>query len=109
MDNRRSHTYVSGPEYFDSDEDDILDVSDEEEDEAPPSKTHKLSVEDEYFLLTMMKLRLRLFNKEIAMRFGISISTASNIFMTGINLMYIKLGSLKVFPHRIVIMKNMTR
>ena len=51
-DKRRSHTYVSGPEYFDSDEDDILDVS-HEEDRTPPSRTHKLSVEDE-FLLTMM-------------------------------------------------------
>ena len=106
-DNRHSHTYVSGPEYFDSDEDDILDVSDEE-DRAPPSRTHKLSVEDE-FLLTMMKLRLGLFNKDIAMRFGISVSTMSKIFMTWINLIYIRLGSLKIFPHRNVIMKNITR
>ena len=106
-DNRRSHTYVSGPEYFDSDEDDIFDVSDEEEG-TPPSRTHKLSVEDE-FLLTMMKLRLGLFNKDIAMRFGISVSTVSKIFMTWINLMYIRLGSLKIFPHRNVIMKNMPR
>ena len=36
--NRRSHTYVSGPEYLDSDEDDILDVTDEE-DAAPPSRS----------------------------------------------------------------------
>ena len=86
-----------------------MDVSDEEEDEAPPSKTHKLSVEDEYFLLTMMKLRLGLFNKDKAMRFGISISTASKILMILINLMYISLGSLKIFPHRNGIMKNMTR
>ena len=84
-----------------------MDVSDEE-DGAPPSRTHKLSVEDE-FLLTMMKLRLGLFNKDIAMRFGISVSTVSKIFMTWINLMYIRLGSLKIFPHRNVIMKNMTR
>ena len=33
-DNRRSHTYVSGPEYFDSDEGDIFDMSDEEGDDT---------------------------------------------------------------------------
>ena len=108
-DNRRSHTYVSGPEYFDSDEDDILDMSDDEGDDAvPPSRTHKLSVEEE-FLLTMMKLRLGLFNKDLAVRFGISLSTVSKIFMTWINLIYIKLGSLNIFPHRDIIMKNMTK
>ena len=74
-DNRRSHTYVSGPEYFDSDEDDIFDMSDEEgDDTVPPSRSHKLSVEDEFFL-TMIKLRLGLFNKDLAVRFGISLST----------------------------------
>ena len=83
-----------------------MDVSDEEEG-APSSRTHKLSVEDE-FLLTTMKLRLGLFNKDIAMRFGISVSTVSKMFMTWINLMYIRLGPLKIFPQRNVIMKNMT-
>ena len=72
-------------------------VSDEEEDGAPPSRTHKLSVEDE-FLSTIIKLRLGLFNKDIAMQFGISVSAVSKIFITWINLMYIRLGSLKIFP-----------
>ena len=108
-DNRHSHTYVSGPEYFDSDEDDIFDMSDEEGDETvPPSRSHKLSVEDEFFL-TMIKLRLGLFNKDLAVRFGISLSTVSKIFMTWINLIYIKLDSLKIFPHRDVIVKYMTK
>ena len=108
-DNRRSHTYVSGPEYFDSDEDDILDMSDDESDDAvPPSRTHKLSVEDE-FLLAVMKVRIGLFNKDLAVRFGISLSTVSEIFMTWINWIYIKLGSLNIFPHRDIIMKDMTK
>ena len=33
-DNRHSHTYMSAPEYFDIDEDGILDMSDEEGDET---------------------------------------------------------------------------
>lgn len=56
-DNRCSHTYVSGPEYFDSDDDDIFDMIDEEGDDTVPPRSHKLSVEDEFFL-TMIKLRL---------------------------------------------------
>ena len=40
-DNRRSHTYVSGPEYFDLDEGDIFEMSDEEGyDTVPPSRSH---------------------------------------------------------------------
>ena len=61
---------MSAPEYFDSDDDDILDMSDEKGDDTlPHSRTHKLSAEDG-FSLTMIKLRLGLFNKDLALIFN---------------------------------------
>ncbi|XP_045165921.1 uncharacterized protein LOC123529598 [Mercenaria mercenaria] len=108
-DRRKSSSYTSGAEYFESDyEMSESESSDEEDfDASQASRTYKLSLEDE-FLLTVMKLRLGLFNKDLANRFQISLSMVSRIFNTWINLIYIRLGSMKVFPHRDIISKHMT-
>ena len=76
---RRSSKSISGFELFDSDDDgDILFDSDEDDDrKEPPKRTHiKLSVEDE-FLLSLMKLKLGLYNKDLAVRFCIALSTVT--------------------------------
>jgi len=66
---------------------------------------HKLSVEDEY-LLVLMKLRMGLSVIDLGERFCVSDSTVNNIFLTWINYLYVTLGSLKIWPHRDIILEN---
>ena len=67
---------------------------------------HVLSVDNE-FLMTLMKLRMGLSNFDLATRFGCSESTVSRILTTWINYMYLRLGSLNIWPHRDIIIAKM--
>ena len=67
-----------------------------------------LALKDE-FLLVLMKLRLRLTNLNLAITFRGSEATVPNIFITWLNFLYIRLGALKVWPHRRVIFDNMPK
>lgn len=95
---------------FDSDQESQSDDDGSSEPEADPgsSRDHVLSVEDE-FLLVMMKLRLGLTNLDLAMRFNVAEATISNTFITWLNLLFIQLGTLKIWPHRNVILENMPK
>ncbi|XP_068731089.1 uncharacterized protein [Montipora capricornis] len=66
---------------------------------------HKLSVEDE-FLMFLMKLRMGLSNIDLAERFCVSESTVNNVNLTWVNFVYIVIGSLKIWPHRDIIIKH---
>ena len=66
---------------------------------ASPKKfgpQRKLSSKDE-FLLVLMKLRLGLTNKDLASRFGISVSLVSNLFTSWITAMDKTIGKILVF------------
>ena len=65
----------------------------------------KLSVEDE-FLMLLMKLRMGLSNIDLAERFCVSKSTVNIINLTWVNFVYLVIGSLKLWPHRHIIMKH---
>ena len=56
-----------------------------------------------------MKLRLGLTNLDLAMRFNVAEETISNTFITWLNLLFIQLGTLKIWPHRNVILENMPK
>ena len=88
---------------------DDQDVFNEDEDQDNTTLTrpsaHKLSVEDEY-LLVLMKLRMGLSTIDLAERFCVTESTVVNIFLTWINYLYVTLGSLKIWPHRGIILNN---
>ena len=56
-----------------------------------------------------MKLKLGLYNKDLAVRFCIALSTVTKIVKTWINLIYIRLGSIRLFPSRDIIIRNMTQ
>lgn len=92
---------------FDSDQESQSDDgSSEPETDAGSSKDHVLSTEDE-FLLFMMKLRLGLTNLDLAMRFNVAEVTVSNSFISWLNVLFIQLGTLKIWPNRNVILENM--
>lgn len=71
-----------------------------------PRNTHAFSVENE-FLLVLMKLRMGLTNLDLSARFGCSDATISRILTTWINFIYLRLGSLVIWPHRDVIIAKM--
>ena len=59
------------------------------------------------FLLTLMKLRLDLFMEDLADRFGISTSSASNIFNTWVRFLRQELSKLIFFPDRDLVQDTM--
>ena len=100
---------------FDSDQEAQSDDDDEDDDgsstletDARSSRDHFLSVEDE-FLLVMMKLRLGLTNLDLAIRFNVAEATISNTFISWLNLLFVQLGTLKIWPHRNVILEHMPK
>ena len=91
-------------------ESDTETAVDEDESACSSSTTtrptaHKLSVENE-FLLVLMRLKMGLSVIDLAERFCVNEATVNNTFLTWINYLYITLGSLKIWPHRKVILQN---
>ena len=104
----RKNSVIDTERLFDGDLDDPDDMNDQEEQNESTftrPTAHKLAVEDEY-LLVLMRLRMGLTIIDLGERFGISDSTVNNIFLTWINYLYVTLGSLKIWPHRDIILQN---
>lgn len=66
----------------------------------------KLSVDDQFFL-TLIRLRLGLFVRHLANMFSISVSSVNRICITWINFMYLRLGSLNIWPPKAAIQEHM--
>ena len=66
---------------------------------------HKRSVEDE-FLMLLMKLRMGLSNIDLVERFCVSESKVNKINLTWVNFVYNVISSLKIWPHRDIIIKH---
>jgi len=62
-----------------------------------PGPDLKLTLEEE-FLIVMIRLKVGLFQKDLALRFGLSEATISRVFTSWINLMYIELKDLCEMP-----------
>lgn len=62
-----------------------------------PGPDSKLTLEEE-FLIVMIRLKVGLFQKDLALRFGLSEATISRVFTSWINLMYIELKDLCEMP-----------
>ena len=62
-------------------------------------RTRTLPPLEEFFLL-LVRLRLGLFERDLAYRFGISVSTVSRICITWVNFLYVKLKELPLWPKR---------
>ena len=61
----------------------------------------------EEFMVTLMKLRLSLFEQDLAFRFGVHQSTISQIFRRWIDIMYVKLKPLIKWPNREELLKTL--
>ena len=61
------------------------------------TRSKKLTPEDEFFI-TMVRLRVGLFVQDMSLRFGISSSSITRIFLSWINYIYLKLGNLQILP-----------
>ena len=66
---------------------------------------HKCSVEDE-FLMLLMKLRMGLSNIDLVERFCVSESKVNKTNLTWVNFVYNVISSLKIWPHRDIIIKH---
>ena len=66
---------------------------------------HSMSCEDECFLV-LMRLRTGASNLDIGERFNTSDGAVGRLILTWINYLYITLGSLKIWPHRDVLLQN---
>ena len=93
---------------FDSDEESAQSDGSDSDSDSGTERNHTLAIEDE-FILVLMKLRLGLTNLDLAIRFRVSEATVFNIFITWLNFLYIRLGALKVWPNRRIILANMPR
>jgi hypothetical protein len=74
--------------------------------EATLNSRRVLSVGDELFL-TLTRLHAGLLEEDLADRFNISTATVSRILLAWINLLYILLGSINIWPSRNCISKYM--
>ena len=64
-----------------------------------------LSLENQ-MLLALTRLRLNLLYEDLAVRFGVSIGTVSSIFDAWLNIAYIRLGWLIVWPKKEIVLHN---
>lgn len=71
-----------------------------------PGKRRKLSTLDEFFMV-LVRMRLGLFELDLAHRFGVHISTVNRICISWINFMYLKFGFLNIWPSRMAVDKAM--
>lgn len=62
-------------------------------------KRRKLSTLDEFFMI-LVRMRLGLFELDLAHRFGVHVSTVNRICISWINFMYLKFGYLNIWPDR---------
>ena len=63
----------------------------------------------EEFLMTLVRLRLGLFEQDLAHRFGVSQSTVSRITCTWINFLYLKLEELPLWPPKELVKSNLPK
>ena len=68
-------------------------------------KKQSLAIEDQFFMW-LCKVKLGLFDQDLAVRFNISISTVSRTIITWSNFLYFTLGCLPLWSSRSQIKKN---
>jgi len=70
------------------------------------TRSRKLSPSNQFFLF-LCRIKLGLFEMDLARRFNISVSTVSNIIISWANFCYLRLGTLNIWPSREMVDKSM--
>jgi len=90
----------------DSDSDSTAGSHSEHKTSVGPLRKRTLCVGDEFFLF-LVKIRLGLTNLDLAIGFYLAESSVANIIIKLLNLLFLRLGSRKTWPHRNVIFQHM--
>lgn len=69
----------------------------------------KKLLQEDCLFLTLIRLRHNFGLKDIAMRFDLTVQSASSIFNTWVDHIYLKFGQLSIWPHRDTIIENMPK
>ena len=69
-------------------------------------RPRKLTPTSQFFLF-LCRVRIGLFERDLSYRFNISIGTVSNIVISWGNFLYLRLGSLSIWPSKEVILEKM--
>ena len=105
---KRAKHYTAITEFMESDQSSNSDEETESEDESRGTqiiRDQKFKLEDE-FLMVLMKLWMGLKHLDLACRFQCSVGTVSRICTSWINFLYLRLGSLQIWPSRDVILQS---
>ena len=89
-----------------TDEVDFMCASSIESKGNKPGKRRKLGTLDEFFMV-LVRMRLSLFERDLAHRFNLHVSTVNRICISWVNFMYLKFGYLNIWPDREAIDKAM--
>lgn len=68
-------------------------------------RQHQMNREDEFFLV-LIKLRQNFGYEHLSKLFNVSVATVSNIFISWINFIYVRLGSIDIWAHRDIILSH---
>ena len=79
-----------------------------QDDKRPGGRYRSLPPLEEFFLV-LVRLRLGLFERDLAERFGVSTSTVSRIFITWINFVYIRFKEINLWPPKSIVQSFMPR
>ncbi|XP_070536915.1 uncharacterized protein [Ptychodera flava] len=69
-------------------------------------RPRKLSVENQFFLF-LCRVRLGLFERDLSYRFSVSVTTVSNTVVSWSNFLYLRLGSINIWPSKQVVINTM--
>ena len=84
------------------------EAKDEEslKDHLKPGRPRKISPRNQFFLF-LCRVRAGMFEMDLAVRFNVSVSCISNIIISWANFLYLRLGSLNIWPSKETICRTM--
>jgi len=84
----------------------VQDKQSQSENVPKPIRSRKLSPENQ-FLLFLCRIKLGLYEMDLAKRFGVSVATVSNYIISWANFCYMRLGTMNIWPTRQMVEKTM--
>lgn len=83
-----------------------LNIEDQQEEKGRRGRPRKLSPANQFFLF-LCRVKAGLYEHDLANRFNVSVGTVSNVIITWSNFIYIRLGSLNIWPTKEQVKEHM--